>query len=305
MQKSYQVHAFPTLLVVDGEGAELDRHLGYLDGASLVKELERILRGERTLPALAAAAKKAPDDVGAQEAYALRLLDSDAKAAEVVLAALLPKLEGKPESAVRARLAVAKAAALTGDEDRSLELTRKVAVEFVGVAAANEALLEVVQKLAYEKRDALAAIGTVLEARKAAADKGQPLLPPGVETQLVTILVETAAEAFEKAVEGDEAAGGGAAEVALAGAMARLDPARAAEVGRKAVEKHPDDVRLSVVVATLLLDVGEVDAALPLAERALAKSSEDAEREYVEELVAKIKAVQALRKAREEKAAGK
>ncbi len=302
MQKSYQGHAFPSLLVVDGEGAELDRHLGYLDGASLVKELERILRGERTLPALAAAAKKAPDDVGLQEAYALRLLDSDAKAAEVVLAALLPKLEGKPESAVRARLAVAKAAALTGDEDRSLELTRKVAVEFVGVAAANEALLEVVQKLAYEKRDALAAIGTVLEARKAAADKGQPLLPHGVETQLVTILVETAAEAFEKAVE---AAGGGAAEVALAGAMARLDPARAAEVGRKAVEKHPDDVRLSVVVAALLLDVGEVDAALPLAERALAKSSEDAEREYVEELVAKIKAVQALRKAREDKAAGK
>ena len=141
LQRSYQIHAFPTLLVVDGEGRELDRYLGFLDGPALLKELERILRGERTLPALAAAAKQAPDDLAAQQAYATRLLESDAKAAEGVFTALLPRLAARPEEAVKARLAIAKAAALAGDEDRSLELTRKVAVEWVGVAAANEALL--------------------------------------------------------------------------------------------------------------------------------------------------------------------
>ena len=305
LQRSYQIHEFPTLLVVDGEGRELDRYLGFLDGPALLKELERILRGEGTLPALAAAAKQAPDDLAAQQAYATRLLKSDAKAAEGVFTALLPRLAARPEEAVKARLAIAKAAALAGDEDRSLELTRKVAVEWVGVTAANEALLEVVQRLAYEKRNPLAALETVIEARKAASDRGQPFLSPAVETQLVTILLETAAEAFEKAVEADEAGGGGAVDIALAGAGARLDPARAAEIGKKALEKHPDDPKLLVAVASLLLDTGDVDDALPLAVKALAKASEDDEKERLEELVAKIQAVQALRKAREDKAAGK
>ncbi len=305
LQKSYQIHSFPTLLLVDGDGAELDRYLGFLDGPALLKELERILRGEGTLPALASAAKKAPDDLAAQQAYATRLLESDAKAAEAVFTALLPKLAAKPEEAVRARLAIAKAAGLAGDEDRSLDLTRQAAVEGVGVSAANEALLEVVGRLAYEKRDTLAALSTVLAARKVAAEKGLPGLPPVVEVQALTILVETAAEAFEKAVEADEAAGGGSAEVALAGALARIDPSRAAEIGRKALEKHPDDPKLLVAVAGLLLETGDVDEALPLAEKALGKASEDDERERLEELVAKIKAVQAVRKAREEKAAGK
>ena len=303
--KSYQINAFPTLLVVDGTGAELDRHLGFLDGPSLVKELERILRGERTLPALAAAAKSAPDDVEAQRAYGLRLLDSDAKAAEAVFTALLPKLAGKRELLVEARLAVAKAASIQGDEDRCLELHRKAAIEFVGTAAANQALLEVVQKLAYERRDVVAAIGTVLEARKAATAAGQPLLPPPVELQLVTILVEAAAEAFEKAIESEAATGAETKELALAGALARLDPARTAEIGRKAVAKHPDDLPLLVTVARLLLETGDVDEALPLAEKAFQKSDDDDEKAQLEELVAKIKAVQAVRKAREDREAAK
>ncbi len=305
LQKSYQINAFPTLLVVDGTGAELDRHLGYLDGPSLVKELERILRGERTLPALAAAAKKAPDDVEAQRAYGLRLLDSDAKAAEAVLIALLPRLEGKPDLLVEAWLSLAKAASILGDEDRCLALHRQAAIEFVGTAAANQALLEVVQKFAYERRDVLAAIGTVLQARQVAMAKGQPLLPPPVELQLVTILLETAAEAFEKAVESEAATGAETKELALAGAMARLDPVRAAELGKKAVAKHPEDLPLLVTVARLLLEIGDVDEALPLAEKAFQKTDDDDEKAHLEEMVAKIKAVQAVRKAREDDAAAK
>jgi len=305
LEKAYQIDAFPTLLVVDGTGAELDRHLGYLDGPALVKELERILRGERTLPALAAAAKKAPDDVEAQRAYGLRLLGSDAKAAEAVFTALLPRLAGKPDLLVEAQLSLAKAASIRGDEDRCLELHRRAAIEFVGTAAANQALLEVVQKLAYERRDVLAALGTVLEARKVATAKGQPLLPPPVELQLVTILLETAAEAFEKAIESEAATGAEVKELALAGAMARLDPVRVAEMGKKAVAKFPEDLPLLVTVARLLLETGDVDEALPLAEKAYQKSDDDDEKAQLEELVAKITAVQAVRKARAEKDAAK
>lgn len=264
-----------------------------------------MLRGERTLPALATAAQKAPDDLEAQRTYALRLLESDAKAAEAVLTAMLPRLRVKPELEVEARLALAKAASIAGDEDRCLELVRAVAIEFAGIEGANHALLEVVQKLAYERRDPHAAIATVLEARKAAVAKGQPLLPAAVELQAVTILMESAAEAFEKAIERDAATGADAREIALAGALARLDAVRAAEWGRKALEKHPDDLSLLAVVAGLLLETGDVDEALPLAEKALGKTEDDDEKARLEEMVAKIKAVQAVRKAREERDAGK
>src|SRR5262245_47235756 len=66
----YRVRGFPTLVVVDAAGAEVDRLVGYSPPEKFLAEAERIRSGEGTLPALAAAHEKAPDDAAAAVAYA-------------------------------------------------------------------------------------------------------------------------------------------------------------------------------------------------------------------------------------------
>src|SRR5687767_3851930 len=72
----YGVRGYPTLLIVDAEGGEIDRIVGYGGLPGFTAEIERIRKGEGTLPALRAKHQAAPDDVEAALAYASRLVHS-------------------------------------------------------------------------------------------------------------------------------------------------------------------------------------------------------------------------------------
>ena len=71
--KRFGVSAFPTLLVLDAEGNEVDEMIGGILADDLVKELARVERGEDTLLALRRRAAAAPDDVDVAVDLAERL----------------------------------------------------------------------------------------------------------------------------------------------------------------------------------------------------------------------------------------
>lgn len=59
----YHVVGFPTLLLLDAQGAEVDRIMGFLEAADLVKALADLRSGKGTLAALEAELLETPDDL--------------------------------------------------------------------------------------------------------------------------------------------------------------------------------------------------------------------------------------------------
>jgi thioredoxin-related protein len=73
LAKRFNVRGFPTLLIVDASGDEIDRVVGYMPAPAFNAEMGRVLRGDGTLPALRKASAAAPDDVRAGLKYAAKL----------------------------------------------------------------------------------------------------------------------------------------------------------------------------------------------------------------------------------------
>jgi len=61
--KKYKVNKYPTLLVLDPNGQEVDRHIGYLDPEPFVATIEGYRNGIATTAALTAQIKETPDDL--------------------------------------------------------------------------------------------------------------------------------------------------------------------------------------------------------------------------------------------------
>src|SRR5262245_12640898 len=76
LAKRYGAHAFPTLVIVDAEGEEIDRIVGYRPPEPFLKEIARIQSGEGTLAALKKAYAAKPDDVDAGVVLAAKLAAS-------------------------------------------------------------------------------------------------------------------------------------------------------------------------------------------------------------------------------------
>jgi thioredoxin-related protein len=45
LARQYDVHGFPTLIVLDGHGQKLWEYNGYLPGADLIAQLEKLPKG--------------------------------------------------------------------------------------------------------------------------------------------------------------------------------------------------------------------------------------------------------------------
>lgn len=126
----YRVQAYPTLLVLEGEGLERGRLVDGMEPAELLKGLEEIARGGSVLAGLEAAVKAAPDDLEARyrlgNAYALaaRRTDAEAELAKVIA--------GDPDNArgLAARAMADRAAFLVakqdGDPERAIALFREL-----------------------------------------------------------------------------------------------------------------------------------------------------------------------------------
>ena len=74
LARRYAVSVLPTLVVVDADGSEVDRIVEYVPLERLVAEVERIAKGEGTLPALRKAVEASPGDFRAALTLARREL---------------------------------------------------------------------------------------------------------------------------------------------------------------------------------------------------------------------------------------
>lgn len=61
--KQYKVSAYPTLIVLDPSGKEVDRHLGFLEAAEFVATIDGYRKGVGTIAALEKELQAKPDDV--------------------------------------------------------------------------------------------------------------------------------------------------------------------------------------------------------------------------------------------------
>jgi hypothetical protein len=141
----YHVHGYPTLVVVDASGSEIDRIVGYRPPETFLPEVQRILRGEGTLPALRKKADEAPEDVAKVVAYAEKLIDSDPQAAAGRLQAIAESVVSEDrEVEAHKWLVLARAVeACRGQAPAgasALDLYTKVARDFGGTDAWAEAL---------------------------------------------------------------------------------------------------------------------------------------------------------------------
>src|SRR5205085_2074634 len=118
LAKRYGAHGFPTMVVVDDAGEEVDRIVGYLPPEKFVPEIRRIERGERTLKSLKKAVAANPRDLAAALDLAEKLVEADAPAAERVLRAVPADVQ--PADAAQAvRRALLLAQALEGAGKRT------------------------------------------------------------------------------------------------------------------------------------------------------------------------------------------
>jgi hypothetical protein len=74
--KRYGVHGYPSLVIVDASGDEVDRIIGYEAPEPFLKDIARIQSGEGTLPTLTKAYAAKPDDLDAGVALAVKLAAS-------------------------------------------------------------------------------------------------------------------------------------------------------------------------------------------------------------------------------------
>jgi len=115
LAKRYGVHGFPSLVIVDAQGDEIDRIVGYLPPAEFKVEVERILRGDGTIVSLRKKWAESPDDFDTGFAFAGKLTSSDPSAAVDVYEKVLA-LPGAKEHATEAKVRFKYAAALLGAE---------------------------------------------------------------------------------------------------------------------------------------------------------------------------------------------
>jgi tetratricopeptide (TPR) repeat protein len=292
----YGVRAFPTLVIVDERGGEIDRIIGYRTPETFIPEIQRILRGEGTLPALRRQAEASPDDLACVVAYAEKLIDSDAPAATKRLSEITERLVSE-DAELEARKWLVLGKALQADRSEGLRqsplaIFTRVATDFAGTKAASDAVRRGAS-LAYrlEPEQAQAWFETVRKA--ATTDKDRAL----VDGMTYTLHMQLAARALK--AQGDAAAADGDAQalnqVAWTFYEHRTDaPFRrylsdALAWARQAVELSRRDAAILDTYACLLSVTGRLDEAIAIEEEALGKVENDAMKADFEKNVAEWK----------------
>ena len=263
------MNGFPTLLVVDGEGQEVDRIVGYLPPEPFQKEIQRILAGEDTLPTLRKAADAQPDDLNAAFSLAKKLLAARAPDAITRLEALGEKAKGK-DRAVEAGVAVALARRdlESGALEKAMAAYDRVALEFGDTAAAADATRMAIS-LRARGRDADPEAALAF-ASKLRAARSAPLDGPTEQT-----IASLHLRAAEKAMSRAAAAAGDDAQKLNAVAWTcyerRVGVVAAEGWARTAVEKSGREAQILDTLACLLSVQKKFDEAIALELEAMGK----------------------------------
>ena len=293
LAKKYGVRGFPTLLVLDAEGAEIDRIVGYRNPKAFVEEVGRIARGEGTLPALRKAVADHPEDVAAAVARAKRELVTDRAAGMKRLGDALERAGDKDRTgAAEALLALGAAEADARDSAHAEEHFRRLLGELGDTPAAARSAASL-QTLVF-LLPASKAFGLLDLARQAAKEPKDVL----AAAQLAHVWHQAqAAKALKEwaGAVGDDAQA--LNEVAWTAFLQKMAPKDALAWARKAVDLSERDPAVLDTLANLLQFVGKLDEAVTLEEEALAKSKEPRMRAEFAVNIAMWKAAQQAKRA--------
>ena len=278
LAKRYAAHGFPTLVVVDAAGDEVDRIVGYLPPEKFLAEIARIRSGEGTLPALKAKVDASPDDVGLVLAYAEKVAATKPDVADGLLEALGAKAKGKDRAlearvlGVRARLADE-----AGDGERAAALCDRILDEYADTEAAVGALATAVDRKIGLKSDFAAGLAVIEKVR---AHRKDGRLPIQAEMLAARVHGAMAGQALARAAEaaGDDA--DQLNEVAWTAFLMRSNLRAAVDWARKAVELSAERPEILDTLANLLAVSGKLDEAIELEEKAAAKLDAASRREF-------------------------
>lgn len=286
MTKRYSVSGYPAVVIVDAAGDEIDRIVGYRETDKYIAEVERIKRGENTIPALAKKYADSPDDVDAGIAYGARLAVSKPDAAAKLFGDLAEKSREK-DRATQAKVKLEYASALLAarNSEGAAYEAEKLVKEFDDTPAAAQAARRVGR--AFVGVDASRALA-FLEAVRGLAK--EPADQEAVETITISVLKNAMAASLKRrgAAAGDDPAKLNA--VAWDCFEQKLNLRDAVALARKGVEKSKDDASLQPMImdtlANLLWITGARDEAIKVETDAAAKCTDEHKPEF-EVLVAK------------------
>ena len=285
LAKRYGVRGFPTLVVVDAAGDEIDRIVGYRAPEPFTKEVTRMLAGEGTIPALRKAYEAAPGDVRAGVALGAKLVVSNPAAASALFAKLVESSKTQ-DRATQADVRLEYAAALLGAREAEPAMAQAEALvrDFSDTPAAGKAASKVGGAFVrVETKRALAFFDAV---RPLATDPQDRTV-----IEQYTVAVHRAGIAASLKRQGDAAGDDPQALNAVAWTCFehQMNVREAIGWARKAVEKSERDAAILDTLANLLWLSGTPDArteAIALEKEAAGKGEGAMKKEFVA-LVAK------------------
>jgi hypothetical protein len=297
LAQRYGALGFPTLVMVDASGEELDRIVGYLPPDKFVPEVERVLRGEGTIPALRRAVEEAPDDLGASIALGRKLAPSRPQEAYALLEGVAARAREKdPALEARALVAFGLAGMRSTDEAvarRALAALERVVVDLPDTEAAQGALRPLVMNKARNDPGAALALLTKLRDRapehRLAAD--EELMEAGILLRLAGAALERSAASAQ-----DDPAKLGM--IALTAYRQRLAVRPAIAWARKALEGGKREAPLLDALANLVqMTGGDIDEAVALEKEAVGKATAPVLKAEYESTLAKFERIRASKDA--------
>ncbi len=289
----YATNGYPTLVIADASGEEIDRIVGYREPAAYRAEIERIQRGEGTLPAMQKKYAESPQDIDAGIALGARLAGSRPEAAAELFARLAEMAKTKDKT-TQGKVCLEHAAALLAAGKRDLAATEAETLvrEFPDTPAAAQAATRVGRAfLSVDARRALAFLDTVRGLAKDAKDK------MAIEGLAVSVHKNGIAASLKRQAEaaGDDPMA--LNEVAWNCFEQKVNVREAIAWARKAAEKSDRDPMILDTLANLLWIGGGREEAIKTEEEAAAKTAEDSYKREFEGNVAKWRAEMVAMKA--------
>jgi thioredoxin-like negative regulator of GroEL len=270
LKARYGVNGYPTLVVVDAQGDEIDRIVGYRKPEEFTAEIRRMLNGDGTLPALREAYTAAPEDAGAALAYGAKLAGTKPAEAAAIYAKLLESGAVK-DHAKEAEIRLERAAALAKSKDNEGAMTEaeKLAAEFADTPSAAKAPSRLAAAIvASDARRALALLET---ARPLAADAGQRSQIDGLVRRIHKAGIAAALKRQAEAAGDDPQE---LNEVAWTCFEERVNVREALAWAKKAVELSKDDPAILDTLANLLWLTGKHAEAIEVETKAAEKCTE-------------------------------
>jgi tetratricopeptide (TPR) repeat protein len=291
--KKYGAHGYPTLIVADAAGEEIDRIVGYLPTAAFAKEIARIKSGEGTLAGLRRKVAESPDDLDAAIALGAKLAGGNADEAAKVFGALIEKTKDK-DKATQGRIHLEYAAALfeSGKAPEAMTEAELMVKDFAGTPSAGATAARVGN--VFLRADVNRALAFVEAARAAAKEPAHRM---AVERLAVAVYKNGIAQSMKRQAEaaGDDPMA--LNEVAWTCFEQKVNVREAIGWARKAAEKSDRDPMILDTLANLLWIGGARDEAIKTEEEAASKTAEDTYKREFESTVAKWRAEMAAMKA--------